>query len=438
MKPAARATPALRLYAATTWLLALVAVVWAARETAHAVALPPGGLVAALSLIAFVAVAGTMPIALTPKVKVHVGTSPMFAAILLFPVPIAAAIGLAGSVLSHAYLQRQRRRTTFDMVFNGGRTVLQIAMAGMLFHVLAGGSLWPATGDTSNLLLAVVVGGVAYYAINAATVYGAVAITLHQDPAVLWLASIGVEAPQQAALLLFGFITALVASAYPVLALAMILPVAVVHYSLRTSMAMRAQTQGAVEAMADAIDVRAHGAYGHSRRVAELSAALARRMGLSGDEVELIRRAARVHDIGKVGVPDAILQKRGPLDAEELQAIRRHPEQGAEILGGFPEYQRCRPLVRMHHERPDGAGYPDGKFSSEIPLGAAIIAVAEAFDALTSERPYRAAVTPAEAAAELRVGAGSAWNAAVVRALLADRQLVESAEPARTSPAAQP
>jgi len=135
--------------------------------------------------------------------------------------------------------------------------------------------------------------------------------------------------------------------------------------------------------------------------------------------VEMIRLAARVHDLGKIAVPDAVLHKEGRLTDQEFELMKKHPQDGADILAKFPEYRRGRELVLAHHERIDGRGYPRGLAGAAIPLGARIIAVADAWDAMTSNRPYRTALDQDVALAELMRGRGRQWDAKVVDAFAA-------------------
>ncbi|HEY8745465.1 MAG TPA: HD domain-containing phosphohydrolase, partial [Chloroflexota bacterium] len=347
---------------------------------------------------------------------------------LLFPVPIAASIALVGTLAYYAYLQAQRRRVWQDAAFNAGRTILQVGVAGSLFHALAPGQGWSALMAAPSLTLAAALSALTYYLINAATVYVAMAVITGQNPFRLWLAAVHIEGTQHAALLLFGVVTAVVVSLFPVLGLAMVFPVCVVYYSLRSSATLRVHTQSAVEAIADAVDMRAFGTSGHSRRVADLAARVAVRLGFSQDEVELVRRAARVHDIGKVGFSDAVLRRQGVLDPAEDAALRMHPTYGAEILAPFAEYQRCRQFVRLHHERPDGSGYPDGRAGGQIPLGALIIGVAETFDYLITEGALGEAMSATQACKQLLAGSGSLWDARALQGLVDE---IQARSPAR-------
>jgi putative nucleotidyltransferase with HDIG domain len=155
----------------------------------------------------------------------------------------------------------------------------------------------------------------------------------------------------------------------------------------------------------------------HSQTVGCYCEMMARRLGLPRERVERIRIAGVLHDIGKIGVADSILQKPGPLDAEELEHMRKHPEIGARILGGSG-LDDIRGWIVAHHERPDGKGYPRGLMGEEIPLEARILAVGDAYEAMTSDRVYRRAIGVEAARRELLTGAGTQFDARVVTAFL--------------------
>jgi len=157
----------------------------------------------------------------------------------------------------------------------------------------------------------------------------------------------------------------------------------------------------------------------HQRGVGLMALATGRRLGLGGEELELLARAAELHDVGKIAIPDAILQKPGPLDAEEWRFMRRHTILGERILTAAAALRPVARLVRSSHERFDGGGYPDGLAGEEIPLGARIIFVCDAYDAMTTDRPYSRAITPADAVRELRTCAGGQFDPRVVEAFAA-------------------
>ena len=165
-----------------------------------------------------------------------------------------------------------------------------------------------------------------------------------------------------------------------------------------------------VRVVAAAIDARDSYTLGHSTRVSDLAVALARELGGSGQEMEDIEIACLFHDVGKIKIPDAILHKTGRLDPAEWEEMKRHPEYGAEILGKAPSLRRFIPAVRHHHEWYDGSGYPDGLRGEAIPRAAAIISLADAYDAMTSDRPYRMAMTGEKALATIQESSGKQFS----------------------------
>ena len=155
----------------------------------------------------------------------------------------------------------------------------------------------------------------------------------------------------------------------------------------------------------------------HGRTVRGLAAAVCRRLALPAEELDEVARAADLHDVGKMAIPDAILHKPGPLDPEEWSFMHQHTIVGERMLSAAPALLPVGRLVRSSHERFDGAGYPDRLAGASIPLGARIVAACDAFDAMVSNRPYREPLAPADALAELRRCAGSQFDPAVVEAL---------------------
>lgn len=177
-----------------------------------------------------------------------------------------------------------------------------------------------------------------------------------------------------------------------------------------------------IRVLAAAIEARDRYTLGHSTRVSELAVELARELGLSDERVEGIEIACLFHDVGKIKIPDAILHKKGKLDPPQLREMRRHPEYGAEILSAARSLFKYIPAVRHHHEWYDGSGYPDGLSRDMIPEEAAIISLADAYDAMTSDRPYRDALSRERALEIVRTSAGTQFHPDFARVFLAMRE----------------
>ena len=179
-----------------------------------------------------------------------------------------------------------------------------------------------------------------------------------------------------------------------------------------------ATVQAHVEALAAAMDMRDRRTARHSEDVVELARHVGELLELEPASLLELEFAARLHDVGKIQVPDAVLNKPGPLDPDESDVIRCHSAWGSETLSRIPGLEAVATIVRFHHERWDGSGYPDGLSGARIPLASRIISVCDAYGAMTCDRPYRGAIAPADALREIRAGAGSQFDPAVVAALI--------------------
>lgn len=177
-----------------------------------------------------------------------------------------------------------------------------------------------------------------------------------------------------------------------------------------------------LDALLGALAARDNYTGSHSETVVELATGVAGRLGLSGHEVVAVRQVGLLHDIGKIGIPDSILQKPGTLDAAEWKLMRQHPVVGAKIVAGTESLAHLASMVRAEHERWDGGGYPDGLEGEQIPLASRIIFACDAYHAMTSDRPYRRAMPVDQALQELEHNAGSQFDPAVVAALIAEME----------------
>jgi len=169
-----------------------------------------------------------------------------------------------------------------------------------------------------------------------------------------------------------------------------------------------------IYALAATVDAKDHYTYGHSRKVSEYAVAIAEAMKLPRENIALIRAAGLLHDIGKIGVPDSILNKKEPLSNEEWEPIKAHSQLGVDILRHIVDLSDCLPAIQHHHEHYDGSGYPAGLKGKSIPVESRILAIADAYDAMTSPRAYRKQLTAGEAIGELKTNAGTQFGPEIV------------------------
>ena len=390
--------------------------------------------VLALALGILVAAANLFPLTFAHKRRVSLDSAVIFAAVLLFDPGVAVLIAgmgcLAGDVLS----SRGRARTA-EIIFNASQTALQ-AGVGALVLMLAG---WdhtdPVTDQGALRILMTVVAAFAMYMVNTMLVAGMVALQSGQAPLSVWRHSAHLIHAEQFSEFALGLLAAIVIGPHPLTLPLLIFPAIAVYYSLERHVQLRRQTIAAVESMADMVDIRDPYTANHSRRVAEYSRVLATELGLRPEEIDLVERAARVHDLGKIMVDAAVLTKRGKLTSDDERQLRQHPLTGAQILSRFPQFSLATSYVRHHHERMDGSGYPDGLKGDDIPMGARIIAVADAFDSMSMARPYRGGLSMEVVLSELARYRGSQWDEQIVDALmtLIERERISVPRGAKTS-----
>lgn len=407
---------ALRLYVAAVLITACLAALMLAPNDV------PADLGLASGLIVFATFAQLRPIHLTQKTKMTVEDTATFAAALLLAPWLALVVAAASTLIVYT---RRRGAPWFEGAFNAAASGVSTLAAAWIFGALG--------GDRSSVA-AYAAAAAGKYLLHTSLIDIAVGLQLRRNPLATWWNVHQRELPQSTALYALGALTAIVAGVYPLAIGLFALPVAAVFVSMREAAHIRARTRDAIVEFAKLIDLRDRYTHGHSQRVADLSEHIARRLRLDQSQIDLIRDAALLHDLGKVRTSDAVLQKPGPLDHEEQHEMRLHAEAGAELLRRLPEFWEGASLVRSHHERYDGTGYPRGLAGAEVPLEAAVIAVADAWDAMTSDRPYRRALPLQEARAEINRGRGSQWAPIVVDALSAvlDDQLPSAVPAAAT------
>jgi len=198
----------------------------------------------------------------------------------------------------------------------------------------------------------------------------------------------------------------------------LVVPVVIAHVAFRDIKETRYETVQVLNDMADTVDLRDSCTGGHSEQVADLVHRMLLQLNISGPEATLIEISARLHDIGKIGIPDRILLKPEKLTSEEMAVMQTHAQKGAELIAKYKDFSRGAAIIQHHHERWDGQGYPAHLKEHEIPFGARVIAVADSFEAMTSDRPYRKALSVDQALQILLEGRGTQWEPRIVNAFV--------------------
>jgi diguanylate cyclase (GGDEF)-like protein/putative nucleotidyltransferase with HDIG domain len=346
----------------------------------------------------------------------------------------------ATSAWSQCTFRMTSKNAPYRTLFSMASLVISVQAAGEIFYRL-GGTPGLASLDLAQMAKPLVFAAGAYFLVNTTLVATAIALSMRQSMIKVWNENFMWSAPSY-------FVGALAAAGVAVvfsrsagsntwIALLAAAPLYLTYRSYKIYMGRIEDEQrhvhevsdlhlATIEALALAIDAKDRTGKSHIRRVQMLAAGLARAIGLTQNEVQGVKTAALLHDIGKLAVPEHILSKPGPLSQEEFQKIRIHPQVGAEIIAGVPFPYPVAPLILSHHERWDGKGYPAGMKGEEIPAGARILAVVDYFDALTSERPYHKAMSTQGAIGLLRQEAGKALDPTLVQMFVDNLALLEA------------
>lgn len=378
-----------------------------------AVLWPPQTWLLYLIFLLAATMADIRPVHLTYRARVSIGDAVCFAGWLLFGVGFGGLVAAASNILSNLLLKHPWYRTGF----NAGKSVISVTAAGLVYFGLAGPTSNTSLAEPQSVatfLLAALV----HVALDTWLVALVIAFTRRRSPWHVWFVNVMPVLPQSVSIPLLGALAAELYRASIISVLLLAIPLIVVHLSLQVSQELRVQTKRAIEALADTIDKRDPYTFDHSSRVARYAERIATAMRLPDELIDQIADAARIHDLGKMGITNAILYKPDSLDPKEREDFQRHPVIGAEIVGRFPLYREGKELILYHHEHFDGSGYPHGLAGDLIPIGARIIAVADAFDAMTSDRPYRKALAYKEAIEELRRCAGTQFDPKVIEVFI--------------------
>ncbi len=351
------------------------------------------------------------PVLLPRGGSVSVSFAANFAAVLLCG-PGAALVG----AIDGAANAIRRRSGLLKGVFNVSQMVITVGLSGLTYAYLGGHIGAPHLPEDA---LPVIASALMYVLVNASLVTGVISLSECAAFRIVWSGNVHVVLRNYIALAPLGF---LMGAAYPSIGMLgtglFFVPLLLARYSFQEYMKMRELYAGTVRGLAAALEAKDKYTRGHSDRVAQYSAAISRQLRMAESEVEKVEYTGLLHDIGKIGVPDELLSKTGQLRIDEFEKIQQHPVTGAKILSEISFLRDVAATIRCHHERLDGHGYPNGLTEQDIPLHARILAVADAYDAMTSNRPYRRGYPPEEAVRRLLAGSGKQFDAEIVRAFI--------------------
>ncbi|MET8077162.1 HD-GYP domain-containing protein [Streptomyces sp. NPDC005303] len=339
----------------------------------------------------------------------------LLAGAFLLPPPAAALVALPGALLSPV----ERRPRGLRRIWRAAQLAVSVWAAARV-HGAMGGRDAVVTADFPYALVPVGAAVLAFCLVLSLLDGGILALAERIPVRRAWR---GLFLRSLAPVLVHGLAGLMMAvlwrSPYgPVAALLVLLPMFVSWWVFAQYHRERAAHQATIRALVQAVDIKDEYTRGHSERVGQASMMIARELGMDDARTEVLRFAGILHDVGKLGVPTRLLRKDGPLTPEERRVIELHPEYGHEMVRGISFLGEARAAVLHHHERLDGSGYPYGLMGSQIPESARVVAVADAFDAMTSTRSYRRARPVGAALEELERCAGSQFDPRMVTALV--------------------
>ncbi len=382
------------------------------------VRLRPGLSAETLAGIAFFAamafIAEAIPVHLpTGDATISVSFVVIYASILLFGPGEASWIAAFGTLR----LKDITGKVPLHVVmFNRAQLAISVAVAGFVYSALGG---IPLTSAAPFSLVPSVLCGITYLMVNTALLVGVLSLSQSVPPWRMFISNFRWTMPN---LLVFQPLGIMVARVYmthgPQTVTLFIIPLFIARYSFQLYIKMRRAYLDTILTLTASLDAKDPYTFGHSERVANYSVEIARAMGLGYEQVELLRYVGVLHDIGKIGIRDSILKKPGVFTHEEYEEMKRHPRIGADIISSIRLSGGAATWVKHHHERYDGTGFPDGLKAEQIPLGARIIAVADALDAITTVRPYKPALDWDRALDEMKQNSGTQFDPEVVDALI--------------------
>lgn len=338
-----------------------------------------------LLFVVLIVVADTAQITLPRGGASIYASSPIdLAGIVLLGAPAMAFVEAVASLFSEVAVQR---RSAFKVAFNVPLLIATVGVAGIVYHAFP--AQWKAL-ETPRFLVPLTVSGLTYYSINTFSISIIIALQSGKNPLGIWRQNYMWTFFHIFAFLPLGAIIALVYHSYGWWTILLFLvPIFLARYSFKLYIEMKEAHINTVAALTSAIDANDPFTHGHSYRVSRYALRVGRAMGLTMRDLEILEYGALLHDIGKIAIQHDILLKNEKLTDREFLTLKQHPTIGADIVENLKFLREAAVLVRYHHEQPNGRGYPEGLRGDEIPIGARIILIVDAFDAMTSDRPYR-------------------------------------------------
>ncbi len=335
-----------------------------------------------------------------------------------------AITGIIVAAISTIVTELFARRVFQKLVFNVANMIATAGLAGITYQALVGDTTHVPLASTTTAIAALIA-SLVYLAMNNGLFSIVVGTATGRSPITVFLANSRGQLLQNITLPPIGLLLTTVRELSPLTVLIALIPLLGPYIAMRGYREIQLQIQRTIEALADTVDRRDITTAQHSERVANYTRQIIDELGtIRFAEAEAIILAARVHDLGKIAIPDAVLLKPGKLDEGEYWLMRQHPVAGDDILQKLSIYKDSLGVVRHHHERYDGRGYPDGIKGEEIPFGARIVSVADSYDVMTSDRPYARARTISEGIEELIACKGTHFDPKIVDAFVhvLDRQ----------------
>jgi putative nucleotidyltransferase with HDIG domain len=423
--------------------IALVALAGFIVLVANSINAPTSGIdpVMFLFILALVGIAQRNPVVLFRSSAISVAFAVKIAAYVLFGTPVALWATVV-VVAVNAYTPKPKPAR--KVLFNFGQFMLSTYLASTTYQLL-GGMVPP--GAFIPTMLAVAVSAAVYFATSSVLTATVITLTSPSRFVDVWVQNFAWMPVNYLATAVNGAALALAYESLGIVGVTVfVLPLGIAWYSFklymmkstqlrernrelvstneslqRTTERLEASHVSVIAALLGSLAAKDHYTQGHSAATMQHALAVAKSLGLGPDEIAAVNLGALFHDIGKIGIPEHILRKPSALTDEEWAEMKTHPIIGANLIGEVPNLERIRPIVLSHHEHHDGSGYPNGLKGDEIPLAAQIISVADTYEAMTSTRPYRAALGHEAAIAELRRVSGTQLNPMVVDAFI--RQL---------------